>query len=370
MPPLCKTLRHIHARWRPKYAAHRINPCRMVDSLTLAPRSLISPSSKTRQTAHKESGSTNIINLLTDSIMNEQQHCKLYTGFSHLPIEIRLQIWKLSLPDPRLIEIYPDFFSSLACRRPTLSKHGNWVTSSDPVKIPLLQVNKEARNTALESYQKVVLCDRKHVFLTSFYIDLKRDTVLCTKNSFESLLQHQHSSTLDDLSRWIYKVRNIGIPVRDHGFWSTRFHHFLVPQNDISSLRQLSEFCSRFPHVQRLYFIIDGRDKEFKGSEELAEATEEFEELSDLHARRNALGWVLRTYNWLRQQYPERKIPEMGLRLLIDGRECSKTQRSWIYQLGVCSFMTQPGARNNGYETLGDLDWLFQEKEKEQPVLN
>jgi hypothetical protein len=76
---------------------------------------------------------------------------KLFTLFSELPTELRLKVWTLSLPAPRIVVLKYNYAPSDQSHGPSHDQAMRGCTS--PTLIPSnLHINREARNEALLSY--------------------------------------------------------------------------------------------------------------------------------------------------------------------------------------------------------------------------
>ncbi|KAJ4858360.1 hypothetical protein T069G_06627 [Trichoderma breve] len=81
-----------------------------------------------------------------------KQQPDTFHPFSRLPTELRLKIWQLSLPSPRLVSVQCGVDISAFARPPPDSPEYTGCTS--PTRIPVsLQVCTESRAEALKSYQ-------------------------------------------------------------------------------------------------------------------------------------------------------------------------------------------------------------------------
>ncbi|KAL6694622.1 hypothetical protein J3F84DRAFT_49027 [Trichoderma pleuroticola] len=82
----------------------------------------------------------------------KQPQFDTFHPFSRLPTELRLKIWKMSLPSPRLVSVQCGISMSTLARPPPDSAEYTGCTST--TRIPVnLQVCTESRTEALKSYQ-------------------------------------------------------------------------------------------------------------------------------------------------------------------------------------------------------------------------
>ncbi|TAQ88984.1 hypothetical protein B7494_g2698 [Chlorociboria aeruginascens] len=104
-----------------------------------------------------------------------------FTFFSQLPIEIRRQIWKFALPDPRIIEIRAN---GRSLSDTTINVYGDSTIDYDWSKRGPLSACYESREVFLEHYKQLeilsfdtgLMSPRFKAPIT--YIDFRRDTIL------------------------------------------------------------------------------------------------------------------------------------------------------------------------------------------------
>jgi outer membrane phospholipase A len=121
----------------------------------------ISPPDTNTDINQSDDSSTN-----TDTQTDTNQPLTEFHCFDKLPVELRVMIWKLLIPGPRIIKVN---FNQKNKR-----KIGAKLTAT--IRIPiLLHIKKETRNLALKYYQRIAFQYPKYKM--GFFIDFERDAL-------------------------------------------------------------------------------------------------------------------------------------------------------------------------------------------------
>lgn len=102
--------------------------------------------------------------------------------FPGLPAEIRVMIWKASMPGARVIDTPHLYINFLETKYPDSYRFVGPETPSSRKAPALLHACKESRIEALKTYKLleitgIRLASRQHNFAAKFYIDYEKDTV-------------------------------------------------------------------------------------------------------------------------------------------------------------------------------------------------
>jgi hypothetical protein len=102
-----------------------------------------------------------------------------FTSFPKLPAEVRLKIWSLALPGPRVITIAPDYSSAPEFFDPEHPHSTRYKARACTKPVPaLLHCSFESRAVALKSYE---LSFRTNLQKKPIYFDFRKDS-LCMIN--------------------------------------------------------------------------------------------------------------------------------------------------------------------------------------------
>jgi hypothetical protein len=124
------------------------------------------------------SPATNILNFFQSAFKSSKS--QRFSLFPRLPLEIRLEIWRLSLPGPRVLQVIRRLPSSTS--RDSHSSLGQAPYKVRPVsyggyQIPILSVNRESRAEALQ-YLSLIWGTYWNLELDAPYFEIRdnRDT--------------------------------------------------------------------------------------------------------------------------------------------------------------------------------------------------
>jgi 2EXR family len=111
--------------------------------------------------------------------------------FPKLPMELRLKIWTLALPGPRIIEIYQNFNIGI--------RFGNEIQANNPPPA-LFHVNREAREVASKKYMKLYNNIDSQLYFCHPRFDPNEDTIFIPWSVSRD--KHEYQTLLIDGSWW------------------------------------------------------------------------------------------------------------------------------------------------------------------------
>lgn len=294
--------------------------------------------------------------------------------FPLLPKELRVQIWKNALPEPRIIEL--NLIDKL---HPTLylwQTHGEddnefvWETASPPINIPLLRASREARLATLESYENKGIYYHGTNTWTYVYVDFSRDTFYLNRDEHMHVMCGFAMDIPEDLY-WTARVQNLAVnlgmfAIRNIGEIPrySRFEQFWTPEGQADVIRDLLDIFENFPALKKFNFALDGRNPIFGGPVEIIEPTAEFEDYWEPDGRTLASAWIPDTLSELHRQRPQVRIPpQVGLKLLTNGKDMEHLERRWDYCYACCRFV-EPGYQGHRSNASSEYDSYGEEEEE------
>ncbi|KUJ10455.1 uncharacterized protein LY89DRAFT_740166 [Mollisia scopiformis] len=284
--------------------------------------------------------------------------------FPLFPVEIRLNIWNRSFPEPRIIDLklINSKGESLNQKNRTIDGPWHWASTSS-FSLPLLQVNHEARRLMLQSYKPTNICQQNGAIL---YIDFERDTVYRACYQCDPLFQFDltHDTVVSNASSWTSNVTNLALHLtvfkgRDASGQTIvcpSLDTFSLPSARQGPLRNLHTVCMHFPALRKLWIVIDGRDDQFVGKDEIVDPSPQHGDWF-LHIKMvDALGAIELVVEDSRNQQPDSSLPQINLGLLTNGQDNELATRRWYYDFAGRKF-EQPTA-NSGrfFRAPGDSD--------------
>lgn len=203
--------------------------------------------------------------------------------FSTFPLEIRRQIWKECLPEPRIIdlELMNSKHQRLNNRIVRCGGPWFWATKSKTF-LPTLQVSKEAREFTLESYKPTNIRTGHGLHPTStIYVDFKRDTLYRYRYQYDPLFQihRPYQILMDNASSWMSHTTQLALPFFTlHAFRYFESHeedlnYLQWPEYRVPALRILLLVCMHFPALKTLLLVLDGRDDQIEGKTDIVDAS-------------------------------------------------------------------------------------------------
>ena len=286
------------------------------------------------------------------SIGKMEFHC-----FSKLPKEIRQEIWRFALPEPRFIELTArnQERPHRIYRRAGKATEVLWTALSPPLL--LLNVNHEARQTTLESYEPSAAWDQSATPWRRAYVNYSKDVLYFTADSLQALLHFLNGDAAPQMlvPLNLAKVSTLSVEARfGHRYCENR--RTLQPSDDCRgrsrAIRNLGALFATFPKLKRLLFVIDGRDSGFGGPDHLVKATEEHEDYSLPNGREAMMHWTSQLIEEVGSRNPGLLVPAVGLSLLVNGSGHSEAhlERRWDYSRAECEVHSP---------SFPDLDGLF-----------
>jgi hypothetical protein len=112
-----------------------------------------------------------------------------FTLLPKLPTELRLTIWKLTIPRPRVIKIY---------KRVPRNDSDNTVHAMSSIP-SILHANREARTFALDICTPAFTSRISH----SFYFDFSRDILSCLAETLEGLRSVYPKRVPEEIKEWM-----------------------------------------------------------------------------------------------------------------------------------------------------------------------
>lgn len=280
---------------------------------------------------------------LLTTMASPSGHFNIFPSF---PREIRLQIWMLASPDPRIIDLtLRNSEGGLLYGRYSAAK-GPWFwTTGSTISLPLLQVNHEARNTTLESYSPTSIREKNGLSWRAAYIDFKRDTLYRACERFDPLFQFQqaYDIIIENPSTWTCNTTKLALPltVIREDFWKSYhrtlggFQDFNHPDGRKYAIRCILSILLRFPAIKQLFLVIDGRDDQFGGVPEIVEPSESYADYDDPTGHIIALKAISLIVDDLRNNHPNINLPRIDLALFTNGDNTS-LERRWYYDYAEC----------------------------------
>ena len=275
--------------------------------------------------------------------------------FPALPKELRLQIWQYSLPPPNLLEFafgyhqIPDLPLESDLHWDRMGPR-MWATRSGPTRPSLLEVNTEAREVALGSYETVSVCDQSSPNFTITHVDFSRDTILMSRFAWDCF----HKSNAEECpSPWTEEVQHFAlmpytdIEMRTGGpesifdGLSAKHQSEISPQDRKSDLNFCARIFAHFPHLESLELVIEGRHPDAGKAVELVEATDAYEDNHQINRRVQTLEWAAGLQPGLDEEFDAPKRCSVTIKLLINCDEKAKIERFWCYFHFLCHF-TKP----------------------------
>jgi hypothetical protein len=117
-------------------------------------------------TSQSSTGLCDFVNPTMDKLDSDRT-LKQFTLFPKLPLELRLSIWELALPESRIVTLEPS-------RSEVDHRHSLRFGKSDKPPV-LLQVNHESRSLTLRTYHRFF--DSEHLFNRPKYFNNAKDTL-------------------------------------------------------------------------------------------------------------------------------------------------------------------------------------------------
>jgi hypothetical protein len=154
-----------------------------------------------------------------------------FHSFPRLPKELRLDIWKLALPDPRIIEFSlktrnihaltkgPDWVAPA----PWMQVNWHWAADGEKLNTSLARTSAEAREVFNEAYDTVKAIDRGdgNPMSTTARIDYRRDVIYLSNVAYTRLDSYQRSGFGGSWpTEWTAGAENVALNwaiVRDRG---------------------------------------------------------------------------------------------------------------------------------------------------------
>jgi hypothetical protein len=277
--------------------------------------------------------------------------------FPLLPKELRVQIWKEALPEPRVIELklvdklHPTLYT---WQVPKDDNEFVWKTTSPPISIPLLRVSREARLATLEWYENRGLYYHGTDTWTCVYVDFSRDTFYLNIDENVHLIVGFEGWDISSDLYWATKAQNLAVNLGIFGERNigeipryARFEQLWTPEGQAVVIQEFLDLFQNLPALKELNFVLDGRNPIFGGPVEIIEPTAEFEDYWEPDGRTLASAWIPDTLSELHRQRPEVKIPpKVGLKLLTNGKDTEHLERRWDYCFARCRF-AEPGYKGH-----------------------
>ena len=189
--------------------------------------------------------------------------------FFKLPYELRLEIWRLALPPPRMVELRK---SGMARKRKKF-----WI--SDICPPILLRVCHEAREIALESYQSISAWHQTRPLLTKSYIDYSKDIFCLPAWSYKKSLYNAISSGIEGAPIAFDKVRYFAVIfdqfTTQHNQWSHEgsalLENYVIRRK---AVRFLTSIFIHFRNLKQLLLVTHQSPELQEGMDELLEPTD------------------------------------------------------------------------------------------------
>ncbi|PVH74001.1 hypothetical protein DL98DRAFT_40963 [Cadophora sp. DSE1049] len=270
--------------------------------------------------------------------------------FPLLPKELRMEIWKLALPDPRITEL------SFMCtddplrlpRRYRRTSRGawSWMATATPITFPLIHINVEARAYALSTYELCGIPNQSDPTRHPMYIDFSKDTIFITREAQDRLgevLVGNYRGVR--FTNWRSKVRNLAVPLAV--LRKSQYSRAALipgpgpadPNGYEEATQYLAATIRTFPNLQDLSLVIDGRNSGFGGDVEMIEPTSEHEDYEVSEGRELASCWIPEVLEKLKMLSPDVAIPSVHVSLMTNGHDTPELERRWNYlraRCGVC----------------------------------
>ncbi|KAG4422244.1 hypothetical protein IFR04_004624 [Cadophora malorum] len=286
-----------------------------------------------------------------------------FTVFSLLPKELRLEIWKRALPEPRLIEM--TFIDREWPLRRLLTRRDQpgawvWVATTNDISLPLLRVNAEARSLTLGSYTLVQICTQTHSIGQQIYIDFYRDTIYFARYSQERLFdvldgrfaEIQHTGMLTSKARSL--AINLGSLSKGPWNWDPDTYpgveHLSSAEGRTDASKLFVKMFRSFPKLRELFVVVDGRHPDLGGSVEIARPSSDQEDFYEPAGQDIAKRWIPEALNKVREISPDLHQPRVALAVLTNGSNSAILERRWDYLHACCRFR-EPGADGHRSES-------------------
>ncbi len=255
--------------------------------------------------------------------------------FPALPTELQLQIWKLALPGPQLLEPM-----SMYWEETVQDKDSKWVwaTCNRSISPALLHVSRQAREVALEFYKPTNVWDQSQFPWTRVYVDYSKDIFHFSYSIYLDLLRSFRSLQTPPIQPDETRFFSI-VSGSFYSYWSDE-------ENQEVAVNRLQPVLDQFRNLQQLILVIDGRDASFEGPDDLVEPTEQYEDYYQLGGRTLMLERTKLLEKELKKRNADLKVPPLRLKLLINGQEASDRERRWDYSGADC-LVCAPGYRGN-----------------------
>lgn len=268
--------------------------------------------------------------------------------FTLLPTELRLKIWKLALPGPRVVEV-----TVKSPERPEVeygTSQGNapnlrWFWIIKGTSPALLYVNHEARDVTLESYETPGAWDTNFSPWRRAYMDYKVDTLYLSTLLYKALLFSRKGSysKFDTQSIDLHKVQSLALDS-----W-LRMRQSEEPGLRAEGVSLLQFVFKVTPGLKELLLVMDGRTTVFNGPDRLVDPTDKFPDYIDLLNKQKMITAssnkqkmlqlvddVVKDTTELLPMQTASVIPQIKLMLLINGPENPPIERRWFYGRNCC----------------------------------
>ncbi|KAH7399755.1 hypothetical protein BKA64DRAFT_464407 [Cadophora sp. MPI-SDFR-AT-0126] len=286
-----------------------------------------------------------------------------FTLFPLLPKELRLEIWKLALPAPRLIEL--TFTDTEWPSRRLLTSQDRpgawaWIASTNNVTLTLLRVNAEARDLTLSCYDLVPIQNETHSVGQRMYIDFCRDTIYLARYSQERLFDVSDGrfAEIQHTSAWTSNAQSLAVNLGSlsKGPWTFDPPTYpgverlsgLEGRNDASSF--FVKFFRSFPKLREFTVIIDGRHPDLGGSVEIVQASSDHEDFYEPSGQYSAKRWIPGVLDKVKEVSPDLRQPHVYLAVLTNGSNSATLERRWDYLHACCRFC-EPGYDGHRWES-------------------
>lgn len=261
--------------------------------------------------------------------------------FPRLPKELRLDVFKLALPEPRIIECRFANYPYLGIQGDSLPTPGDncvWVANA-PLTSHLQLVSSEARDVFLQTYTIVSLADESNSgqdWKPTTAVDFNRDTLY-----FKTYDWGRRTSGIEGfvfiergVALWADKVKTVALdlaimeeisPVRPYAGYKALYFY-----PDVRAVGIIEKVLGTFPSLEQLYLVIDGKDPQTEAPRRMVNPMDSdyYACWHELSGRHRAINWIPNTVAAL-QAKRNATIPlKINLKLLVNrSSPCGTTNR-------------------------------------------
>lgn len=250
--------------------------------------------------------------------------------FPRLPKELRLDIFKLALPEPRIVECRFANYSHLGTREQPLPAPGDdcvWVANA-PLTSHIQLVSSEARHVFLQTYTIVPLADESNGsqdWKPTTAVAFDRDTLYF--KTYDSGRRTSGIEVFDFVQRgvapWADKVKTVALDLaimEETGARPYAGYRAMFFYPDVRTVGIMEKILGTFPALEQLYLVIDGKDPRTEAPRRMVDPmdSDDYACWHELSGRHRAMNWIPNTVAALQAKRNARIPLKINLKLFVN----------------------------------------------------